>query len=73
MKNIIRKWTPTLLLMPLAIWLICFGILPLIYGGWLSFHNATIENLLHPKFSGFQNYKYLFMDFSTVQMTNDQS
>lgn len=45
-----------LLLLPLIIWLVCFAILPLAYGFWLSFHDARIINLDNPTWIGLGNY-----------------
>jgi len=51
-----------LLLLPLAAWLVCFALVPMAYGVWLSLHNAFIENLSHPTWSGLANYAYLIKD-----------
>jgi multiple sugar transport system permease protein len=51
-----------LLLLPLAAWLFCFALVPMAYGVWLSLHNAFIENLSHPTWSGLANYIYLVND-----------
>lgn len=55
-KQAQRKGTPFLLLLPLLIWLLCFAVIPLAYGFYLSFHEARIVNLANPEWIGLKNY-----------------
>lgn len=45
-----------LLLMPLTIWLVCFAIIPLLYGVFLSFNQVRIQNIATPIWNGLDNY-----------------
>lgn len=55
-----KKLISFLLLLPLALWLICFALYPVLYGMRLSFFNARINNINNPQFIGFGNYVKLF-------------
>lgn len=57
-----KRLVPKLLLLPLGAWLVCFALIPMIYGVWLSLHNAFIENLSQPSWIGLGNYVYLIKD-----------
>lgn len=56
-----RKAGPKVLLLPLALWLLCFAVIPLLYGFFLSFHQVRIQNLHTPIWVGLTNYINLIM------------
>jgi multiple sugar transport system permease protein len=66
-KLIPRKWTPTLLMLPLILWLLGFAFFPMVYSLWISLHNAFIETLANPTWTGLGNYQRLFNDSKFIQ------
>lgn len=62
-----RKRIGFLLILPLLLWLVCFALVPMLYGLRLSFFNARINNLNDPAFIGFQNYIRLFQDSDFIK------
>ncbi len=63
-QRLSKRILPWLLLLPLIIWLVCFALIPMFYGLWLSLHDAFIENLDAPRWVGLANYRYLLRDVS---------
>ncbi|HEX2980088.1 MAG TPA: sugar ABC transporter permease, partial [Anaerolineaceae bacterium] len=59
-RNFFNRHISFFLLLPLILWLVCFAIVPLGYGFWLSFHDARIVNLNDPTWIGLENYIDLF-------------
>ena len=51
-----KKIIGWLLLAPITIWLVCFALVPMLYGLRLSFFNARINNINNPEFIGLKNY-----------------
>lgn len=51
-----KRAGPKMLLLPLALWLLCFAVIPLLYGLYLSFHEVRIINLHTPIWAGLSNY-----------------
>ena len=61
-RSFFQRHISFFLLLPLLLWLICFAIVPMLYGFWLSLHHAFIENLAEPRWAGLANYRFLFKD-----------
>jgi len=56
------KWVPFILMLPLILLLLVFALYPILYSFWLSLHNAFIETLSNPVWSGLDNYLRLIKD-----------
>jgi len=56
------KWVPIILMLPLILLLLVFALYPILYSFWLSLHNAFIETLSNPVWSGLDNYLRLIKD-----------
>jgi len=62
MSSADRHLTPYLFISPFFLLFFAFGLFPLVYTGWVSLHNVSLQRIDHPTWVGLDNYTRLLHD-----------